>query len=183
VIQTGRIAPTSADYHGSRLVFEAVANPGSTDRGLFEIPLDGAVPEKVLLTESGMSLSPRDWSMDGRFIVFAKLSRDTHLWVLPVFGDRPSRFSPVPSLKIRRRCRPTADGWPMSRANPVRIRSWSGRFQILRLESGRSRQTEEHYRNGNATAGNCSMSTGRVNSSLSRLRRIPNLRWESDAAL
>jgi WD40-like Beta Propeller Repeat len=64
-------------------------NPGSTDRGLFEIPSDGAVPEKVLLTESGMSLSPRDWSMDGRFIVFAKLaSRDTHLWVLPLFGGR-----------------------------------------------------------------------------------------------
>jgi Tol biopolymer transport system component len=78
---------------GTALVFSA--SRGNTT-ALYKKPSNAAVPEQIVLQlESGTLISARDWSLDGRFVVFEKFNpavgrfqRD--LWVLPMSGDRKS---------------------------------------------------------------------------------------------
>ncbi len=46
--------------------------------------------EETLLLESGENKNPRDWSSDGRYVLFASQNPKTGLdiWALPLFGDR-----------------------------------------------------------------------------------------------
>ncbi len=79
---------------GSRLVFSS--NRDGKGISLYEKPVSGAVPERLLLeAEQGVNLIPLDISLDETFLVFTKgrgASRD--LWMLPLSGDR----KPVPYL-------------------------------------------------------------------------------------
>jgi Tol biopolymer transport system component len=84
---------------GSRVVFDSHRTSGSpgnlaTPSTFYEKPANGATPETVLLpADPDASQSPRDWSRDGRYIVFAKMKLSAvaptwNLWVLPVTGDK-----------------------------------------------------------------------------------------------
>jgi Tol biopolymer transport system component len=83
---------------GTRLIFDshraASDRPGGTDgadSGLYEKPANGATMERPLLDrESGVQHSPRDWSQDGRTLVFARQGENGrwNLWGLPLAGDR-----------------------------------------------------------------------------------------------
>jgi Tol biopolymer transport system component len=76
---------------GTRLVFSSRRGNGVA---LYEKPSNAAVPEQIVLQpESGTVVVSRDWSLDGRFVVFEKLrlaaaSLQRDLWVLPMAGDR-----------------------------------------------------------------------------------------------
>jgi Tol biopolymer transport system component len=69
--------------------------------GLYEKPSNGAVAERLLL-ESGTTVSmfPRDWSSDGKTIIFerrtgsAEAGAQIDIWALPLEGER----KPVPYL-------------------------------------------------------------------------------------
>ena len=69
---------------GSRLVFSS-ARRGHVD--LFLKSSRGAGAEEILL-ESPVDKYAFDWSLDGRFIAYADISRRESLWILPVGGDR-----------------------------------------------------------------------------------------------
>jgi Tol biopolymer transport system component len=84
---------------GSRILFDShrVSNsPGdsSSEATIFEMPASGATPETILLPSAPQfAQSPKDWSRDGRYVVFTKLNTGAtdsgwNLWVLPLFGDR-----------------------------------------------------------------------------------------------
>src|ERR1700730_14773601 len=76
---------------GTRLVFSSLRGNGVA---LYEKPSNAAVPEQIVLqSESGMVVVARDWSLDGRFVVFEKnrpagANYQRDLWVLPMSGDR-----------------------------------------------------------------------------------------------
>jgi Tol biopolymer transport system component len=67
---------------GRRIVFGV-----DRDYGLYWKDSSGAGNEELLLRTAQLSL-PRDWSRDGRFILFTQYDRKTKLWVLPLAGDR-----------------------------------------------------------------------------------------------
>jgi Tol biopolymer transport system component len=84
---------------GSRLVFDSSRGQSANDgHALFEIPANGATPERLLFEpELGTTTGARDWSRDGRLIVFGVGPRSSRtvgrppngdLWVLPLSGDR-----------------------------------------------------------------------------------------------
>jgi len=78
---------------GRRLVFS------STRNGAFNLylkPTSGAGEAKLLL-QTNNTKGPRDWSRDGRLILFVEQSPETgwDLWVLPLEGDK----KPVPYLQ------------------------------------------------------------------------------------
>src|SRR4029453_2373338 len=61
------------------------------EAGLYEKPANGATPERPILDrEGGVQHSPRDWSQDGRTLIFAKQgdAGRWNLWGLPLAGDR-----------------------------------------------------------------------------------------------
>jgi Tol biopolymer transport system component len=79
---------------GSRIVFTS----GREAQGIYQKSASGSGNEEVLLKSSiGEAKVPEDWSLDGRFLVYAtpntKTKRD--LWVLPMSGDR----EPFPFLQ------------------------------------------------------------------------------------
>jgi Tol biopolymer transport system component len=80
---------------GSRLIFHSTRNEKEQ---LYEKPSNGAVAEQLRLeAEPGTSLIPLDWSLDRRFLIFAKAqgrSAVHDLWVLPLSGDP----KPIPYL-------------------------------------------------------------------------------------
>jgi Tol biopolymer transport system component len=83
---------------GKGLVFSS--RRGNAATALYEKSSNGAVPEHIVFQpEAGTVVMARDWSLDGRFIVFEKGSpgrtdpqRD--LWMLPMSGER----KPTPYL-------------------------------------------------------------------------------------
>jgi Tol biopolymer transport system component len=91
---------------GSQVVFGSSRGGGIATAGtanidaLYEKPATGAVPERLFFQfqpAQGALVVPRDWSLDGRWIVFEKLAalgRPRDLWTLPLFGDR----KPTPYL-------------------------------------------------------------------------------------
>ena len=89
---------------GLRLLFDSHRDlegaPSAGDATIFEKPTNGATPERLFLDpEPSAQQSPRDWSRDGRTVVFAKFGANTvwNLWVLPLDGDRkpfPYRSGP-----------------------------------------------------------------------------------------
>jgi Tol biopolymer transport system component len=63
----------------------------ASDAGLYERPSNGATAEQPMLDrEKGVQHSPRDWSADGKTLVFAKQGQNGrwNLWGLPLTGDR-----------------------------------------------------------------------------------------------
>jgi serine/threonine protein kinase len=72
---------------GSRIAF------GSDRKGaiwnLYQKASSSAGGDELLL-ESSLAKFPRDWSMDGRFLLFVQVDPRTlgDLWVLPLFGER-----------------------------------------------------------------------------------------------
>jgi len=73
---------------GTRIVF-GVDNSGARPMDLFQKAISGASKEEPLV-QSGQRLSPRDWSSDGRYIIFNVVDPKTKqdIWVLPLSGDR-----------------------------------------------------------------------------------------------
>ena len=71
---------------GNRLVFRSSRN-GKYD--LFEKPANGATDEHPLLV-TDQDKSPQDWSLDGKFLLYATQDPKTEsdLWVLPLDGAR-----------------------------------------------------------------------------------------------
>jgi Tol biopolymer transport system component len=78
---------------GKQIVFESTRG-GS--RGLYKKLSSGAGTEETLFKASDLR-APRDWSSDGKFILFERSDPKTgsDLWVLPLFGDR----KPIPFLQ------------------------------------------------------------------------------------
>jgi serine/threonine protein kinase/dipeptidyl aminopeptidase/acylaminoacyl peptidase len=78
---------------GKQIVFESTR--GGT-RGLYKKLSSGAGAEETLFKASDLR-SPRDWSSDGKFILFERSDPKTgsDLWVLPLFGDH----KPIPFLQ------------------------------------------------------------------------------------
>jgi dipeptidyl aminopeptidase/acylaminoacyl peptidase len=79
---------------GSRIAFNSIRK-GQYD--LYVKPSTGAGTEELLLT-TGVNLQPRDWSADGRFLLFESVGdpkTGTDLWALPMTGDH----KPVPFLQ------------------------------------------------------------------------------------
>jgi Tol biopolymer transport system component len=76
---------------GTRLVY--VADGLDDVYQMYERPADGTGGETLLL-ESNEHKNPRDWSPDGRYILYRSLSptMNTDLWALPLFGEK----TPVP---------------------------------------------------------------------------------------
>ena len=66
--------------------------------GLYRKAVSG-VGEEERLVETSEVTYPRDWSADGRFILYQSSTASTgfDLWVLPLFGDR----KPIPYLQTR----------------------------------------------------------------------------------
>jgi eukaryotic-like serine/threonine-protein kinase len=93
-----RLTTDPADDHqaiwspdGTRVLFDSHRAGNNGNGMLFEKPANGATPEQSLLPpEKGHDASPRDWSPDGRAIVYARSGGDNpwNLWVLPMEGDR-----------------------------------------------------------------------------------------------
>ena len=95
---------------GSQLVFDShrtTANGSATPAGaqvvsaLYIKTFPGATPESMLLPpEPGFAMGPRDWSSDGRYILFTKsptAQPPWDIWVLPLFGDKkPFPFAATP---------------------------------------------------------------------------------------
>jgi Tol biopolymer transport system component len=84
---------------GTRVVFSS--RRGNAATALYEKPSNAAVPEQIVLQpESGAVVFARDWSLDGRFVVFEKSSSLSstgrprqELWMLPMSGERkPSPY-------------------------------------------------------------------------------------------
>jgi Tol biopolymer transport system component len=80
---------------GSRVVFDSHRQgpdpQSASDAGLYERPSNGATAEQPILDrEKGVQHSPRDWSADGKTLVFAKQGQNGrwNLWGLPLTGDR-----------------------------------------------------------------------------------------------
>jgi Tol biopolymer transport system component len=80
---------------GSRVVFDSHRQgpdpQSASDAGLYERPSNGATAEQPMLDrEKGVQHSPRDWSADGKTLVFAKQGQNGrwNLWALPLTGDR-----------------------------------------------------------------------------------------------
>jgi Tol biopolymer transport system component len=78
---------------GSRVVFDTNRGKYADAHALYEMSANGATPEHLLLEpEPGsQGLGARDWSRDGRLIVFSTGkggASDKDLWVLPLDGDR-----------------------------------------------------------------------------------------------
>jgi Tol biopolymer transport system component len=80
---------------GLTLVFDSTRR--GKEHSLYEIPSNGAAPERLLLEpEPGFGLGALDWSVDGRLLIFSKAQIDLpttlaspgDLWVLPLSGDR-----------------------------------------------------------------------------------------------
>jgi len=80
---------------GEQIVFGS--NRG-TPNGLVRKSASGVGQEEVLVETSEVTY-PRDWSSDGRFVLYQVLAPGTlsDLWVLPLFGDR----KPIPYLQTR----------------------------------------------------------------------------------
>jgi len=78
---------------GTRIVFTSSRN-GSWD--LYQKATSGTAQEEVLL-KSNEGKFPTDWSADGQFIAYNRMSPEggTDLWVLPLFGDR----KPIPFVQ------------------------------------------------------------------------------------
>jgi Tol biopolymer transport system component len=82
---------------GTRLIFDSHRAPSEGpqgadgEAGLYEKPANGATPERPILDrEDGVQHSPRDWSQDGRTLIFSKQGESGrwNLWGLPLAGDR-----------------------------------------------------------------------------------------------
>jgi len=75
---------------GKQIAFESTRGGC---RGLYKKLSSGAGAEETLFKASDLR-SPRDWSSDGKFILFERSDPKTgsYLWVLPLFGDR----KPIP---------------------------------------------------------------------------------------
>ena len=58
--------------------------------GLYQKVATGAGEEEMVTKVTTATLYPRDWSSDGRFIIFSTIAPVTQsdLWVVPLFGDR-----------------------------------------------------------------------------------------------
>jgi Tol biopolymer transport system component len=72
---------------GGRVVYVSDRKDNIWD--MYERPTDGSGAE-TLLFESGENKNPRDWSLDGRYILYRSDSpkTDADLWALPLAGDR-----------------------------------------------------------------------------------------------
>ena len=81
---------------GTRIAFNSIRK-GQYD--LYGKPSSGAGTEELLLT-TGLNLQPKDWSPDGRFLLYDSIGdpkTGTDLWVLPMSGDRkPVAFLQTP---------------------------------------------------------------------------------------
>jgi Tol biopolymer transport system component len=79
---------------GSRLIFDS--HRRGKGSALYEIPSDGAVPERVLLQlDDEAFIAATDWSRDGQFLVFHKSASGGPpwaIWLLPLVVDR----KPIP---------------------------------------------------------------------------------------
>jgi eukaryotic-like serine/threonine-protein kinase len=100
-----RLTTNPNDFHtiwspdGSQVVFASFRGATGISSALYEKPANAAVPERLLYqSEPGTAVLPRDWSVDGRWIVFEKVmatdfgQRD--IWMLALSDDR----KPVPYL-------------------------------------------------------------------------------------
>jgi Tol biopolymer transport system component len=81
---------------GTQIVFT------SSRKGLFDLyrkPASGAGEDQVLL-QSNESKYPQDWARDGRFLLYAVISKNSgsDLWVLPASGGAPGEGKPAPFL-------------------------------------------------------------------------------------
>ncbi|HXB72440.1 MAG TPA: hypothetical protein VNY05_29655, partial [Candidatus Acidoferrales bacterium] len=83
--------------NGTRLVFASNRGPGF---GIYQKDFSGSGKEELLL-QSGLPVTPNDWSPDGRYLLYSAPGPTgrTELWVLPAAGGTPHDGKPVPYLQ------------------------------------------------------------------------------------
>ena len=136
---------------GNRIAFYSARTPP----GIYVKPTTGAASEE-LVAETGYQGWPRDWSSDGRYVLYQKI-RD--LWVLPMEGER----TPFPFLN-------TAAQEQDGRFSPdtkwiAYASDESGRFEVY-VQDFPARKAKflvstaggTASRAGDATGGSCSIS-------------------------
>jgi hypothetical protein len=113
-----------------------------------------------MLVKGRISISPTDWSRDGKFIIYQDqdVTNQSDLWALPLSGDRTpvalvrtagdDSFGQVSPDSRWLAYASSATGRSEVSSRPFRWRGANGRFQPA---AGRSRA-------GDATARNCSTS-------------------------
>ncbi len=146
---------------GSRLIFDS--HRRGKGSALYEIPSDGAVPERVLLQlDDEAFIAATDWSRDGRFLVFHKSAS-----AVPhgLSGCCPSLATGSRSrTECRRsttrapRCHPMRAGWLIRRTNRGCIKSSSNPFIIRLVGNGRCQQMVGRSQSGDVTVENCTIS-------------------------
>ena len=98
---------------GSRLAFSSQSlGGGAVD--LFEKSANGNAQEE-LLVHAGVNAFVRDWSSDGKWLVYAEQGQTTSLdlWLLPLDGDRkPQLYLQTPFSETNARFAPGGDSPP-----------------------------------------------------------------------
>jgi Tol biopolymer transport system component len=84
---------------GTHIAFQA--SRSGKPVSLHQTLLNGTGAEESLLDGPGnFTMSPSDWSADGRFIAY--MTRGSDIWVLPLFGDRkPFPLAQTPSVETK----------------------------------------------------------------------------------
>ena len=84
---------------GRQLTFRTVQK---NRNGIYRRTLDTGEEELLLESASNETPTPKDWSRDGRFIVWIDISTQQDLRLLPLFGDRKSKLlTETPSREER----------------------------------------------------------------------------------
>jgi Tol biopolymer transport system component len=82
---------------GKSIVFYSARQPA----GIYRKASNGAGADE-LVAATGLATYPRDWSSDGRFLLYDNGENFGALWALPMDGDRkPARYPPAQSTTFR----------------------------------------------------------------------------------
>jgi len=72
---------------GTRIIYSS-RKPGSDLSDIYIKHADGSGQRELLLS-SGLADEPKDWTLDGRYVIFDRGAIGSRsVWILPLFGDR-----------------------------------------------------------------------------------------------
>jgi Tol biopolymer transport system component len=72
---------------GQKIVFSSNRNNGRI-RGIYQKDATGTGQDQLLIQTDFRAAFPRQWSTDGRFIMYSGFAEKPDVWALPLFGER-----------------------------------------------------------------------------------------------